>query len=131
MGMEYDQTMTYDKQKCERFLTLPNPVGFPVVIAELNYIIKTERDVSSDPSELELEIIVQQEDKILLNEKTKINFEDKAFNNLAITIGGLVIEKPAPLVFICKKGEDELSKYTINVKAPPSKVTLEKEASST
>ena len=108
-----------------------NPVGFPAFVAELAYIVKTERNVDEDPDELELEIIIQQDEKILLNEKPKISFEDKSFNNLVITVGGLVVEKPSPLVFICKEGKNELSRYTIKVKAPPTEVKSSKDVTST
>jgi hypothetical protein len=90
-------------------------VGFPFVVQEFSLALRTTRDIDSDSPLLELDIIIQQEDKTLLKNKIKIDYQDKKNNNTVICIHGLVIEKPIPVEIIFKKDGEQLTKLEIPI----------------
>jgi hypothetical protein len=89
--------------------------GFPFVIPEFTLAFRTSRDINNDPPVIEMNVKIQQEDKILLNNKIKINFLDKSSNNAVIRIHQLVVEKPAPVEIICERDGEELIKIEVPI----------------
>ena len=77
-------------------------VGFPFVVPEFSFVMRTTRDIDTDPKSVKIDIIIKQQKKELLKNLFKINFEDKKSNNTVVNIFGLVVEKPTPVEIICK-----------------------------
>jgi len=90
-------------------------VSLPSVMAEFAFALITKRDKDSDPDDVELDLTIQQEDNILLKHKGKITYQGKDLNTLVVTIHGLLIQSPSPIVVTCKKDDSVLSKIEIEV----------------
>jgi hypothetical protein len=104
-------------------------MGFPTFVPQLAFAMRTKRDVSVDPAEIELLVEAQQGLATLFAYKAKIDYQDKDSNNLVMTVNGLVIPKPEALVFTCKQGETVLETLEIEVRHIKPEVKEEKQAS--
>lgn len=90
-------------------------VGFPFVVPECSFVMRTTRDIDTDPKSVEMDIIIKQQRNLLLQSKFKINYDDKKHNNTVIHIVGLVIQEPTPIEIICKKDNKQIAKLKIPI----------------
>jgi len=104
-------------------------VGFPALIPHLAVVVKTKRDISGDPAETECTIEIRQGDKQLFLHEFKVNYEDKASNNLVVTLVGLVIPGPQPVVFIFSREGKEIKRMEVEVQHISPEVKEAKQAS--
>lgn len=103
--------------------------GFPTAVHQFSFVLRTKRDISKDPSEVELVIKIHQDDNELLSHNVQIGYDDKSTNNLAFTINGLLIPKPEPLVFTCIEGNRVLGSLEIEIKHIEPEIKKEQQGS--
>jgi hypothetical protein len=91
-------------------------VSFPFLIPEFVLVLKTERDITQDPSQVEIEIIIKQGTTILLTNKLRVDYEDKSGNNLFLTVNGFVVMEPLPIDVIYRIGDKEIASMQVEIK---------------
>lgn len=90
--------------------------GFPLVIARLVVVAITERDVESDPNEVDLRLrIGVAGGKKLSDVTTRISYQGRKRNRLTVRVNGLVIAEPGRVHFDIYHDKRRLDRYSIEV----------------
>lgn len=92
------------------------PPGFPIVIPRLVVVAITERDIESDPNEIDLRVrIGVAGGKKLSDATTRISYRGLKRNRLTVRVNALVISEPGFFNFDIYHGKRRLGRYTIDV----------------
>lgn len=90
-------------------------VSFPFVAPPITIALKTQRDIKSDPQKPEFLLEIKQKEDVLLHDKVGVDFEDKAMNNLVITVNGILIKEPSPIKISYTYGTQKLGEAEMKV----------------
>lgn len=97
--------------------TIKSP-GLPLMLPEVCLVLVSEKE-KGDPKEIELELFLKLNSKLLGSRKIKIDYIDKNFNNCIFTIGGLVIDQVGKLIFVVKRDNKQIAKHECLVDVIP------------
>lgn len=90
--------------------------GFPLVFARLVVVAITERDIESDPNEVDLRVrIGVAGGKKLSDVTTRISYQGRERNRLTVRVNGLVIAEPGRVHFDIYHDKRRLGRYSIDV----------------
>lgn len=91
--------------------------GFPFVATRLVVVAITERDIESDPNEVDLRLrIGVAGGKKLSDATTKISYQGRDKNRLTVRVNGLVIPEPSRVHFDIYYGKRRLGRYSIDIR---------------
>lgn len=85
------------------------PPLLPIVIPEIYIVLVSERQ-KGDPEQIDLELFVTLNRKLLGKRNISIDYLDKNFNNCIFSIHGLVIDEHGKLLFVVKRDNKQVAK---------------------
>ncbi|MCH8151497.1 MAG: hypothetical protein IH830_03885 [Planctomycetes bacterium] len=90
--------------------------GFPLIFPRLVVVAFTERDLESDPDDVDLRLRISVAGGKKLGEVTTgISYQDKKRNRLIVRVDGLVVNEPGLVHFAIYHGRSRLGRYSIDV----------------
>lgn len=96
--------------------------GFPLYIQKLVFFCLLERAMT-DPAQVHGEFTVVHDDQApMVRQEFDINFLDQARNRSAITVAGLVFQRPGRVVFRLSLPGHGRAEYDFEVSGPPAAV---------